>query len=382
MVQTLSPPPPAAPASNTALFDLLARSWTLEAPVASIAMDRAGKTAAFALADGRVALALLEEAESPISRLRIEGDTGRAAIRPRKNPPAHPRLTAPLAEGPLRLVPSAKLGFIAASPAGDLIRITPAGQTIALNKGGEPLTAIASDGRGRLGLAHDGRVRLVEEEGLAKIRSLLTPGAARSLSFAPGESGGGSLLAIQLEKQLMLWSADGEVEDLPLGGAGPLAFSPGGAWLAGADAADGCWLLRLADGASGRLGPFRAPPAALSFTAEDREFFASGAFRAAGWSLATPPLEDPGLGALRSGRAAPVLVERVAAHPKLHLVACGAADGAVTLIRPGQPDELMLRNGEGEAISALAWSPCGLHLAVGAANGSAAIATLPPQMFK
>ncbi|MDD2869985.1 hypothetical protein [Neomegalonema sp.] len=383
MAQTLSPPPPApAPTANTALFDLLARSWTLEAPVSSIVMDRAGKTAAFVLADGRVALAPLDEEESSISRLHIEGDTGRSAIRPRKNPPARPTLTPPLCEGAPFLVPSAGLGFIAGTPAGEILRVTPRGQTIPLAKGGEPLTALASDGRGRLGLAHEGSVRLVEEEGLAKLRSLLTPGAARALAFAPGPAGDGSRLAIQLEGRLLLWSPDGEVEDLPLGGVGPLAFSPGGAWLAGADEAEGFWLRRMADGASGRLGPFRARPAALTFTARDREVFASGAFRAAGWSLETPPLEDPGLGALRSGRASLVLVERVAAHPKLHLLACGAADGTVTLTRPGQADELTLRLGEGEAVGALAWSPCGLHLAIGAGAGFAALATLPPQMFK
>ncbi len=380
MSQTLSPPPP-APTANTALFDLLARSWPLEAPVSSIAMDRAGKTAAFVLADGRAALAPLDEAESAISRLHIEGDTGRSAIRPRKNPPARPTLTAPLCEGAPFLVPSAGLGFIAATPAGEILRVTPRGQTIPLGKAGEPLTALAADGRGRLGLAHEGQVRLVEEEGLAKIRHLLTPGAAQALAFAPEASSDGSRLAIQLEKRLMLWAPDGEVEDLPLGGAGPLVFSPGGGWIAGSDA-DGFWLLRRADGAHGRLGPFRARPAALTFTAQDREVFASGAFRAAGWSLATPPLEDPGLGALRSGRAALVLVEQVAAHPKLHLLACGAADGTVTLTRPGHADELTLRLGEGEAITALAWSPCGLHLAIGAGSGFAALATLPPQMFK
>lgn len=385
MAQTLSPPP-TAPAANTALFDLLARSWTLGAPVASITMDRAGKTAAFALADGRVALAPLEEDESPMVRLRIEGDSGRATIRPRQQEPARPRTTAPLAEGPLWLAASAGLGFVAAAPSGALTRVTPGGQTIPLAKGGEALTAIASDERGRLGLAHEGRVRLVHEEGLAKIRSLLTPGAARALAFAPEAAGEapaeGSRLAIQLAERLMLWSPDGEVEDLELGGAGPLAFSPSGAWLAGSDEADGVWLRRMADGASGRLGPFRTRPAALTFTAQDREIFAAGAFRAAGWSLATPPLEDPGLGALRSGRPALVLVERVAAHPTRALVACGAADGAVSLIRPGQTDELVLRHGGGEAISALAWSPCGLHLAMGAADGSAALATLPPQLFK
>lgn len=377
MAQTLSPPPPAQ-APNTALFDLLARSWSLDAPIRAIVMDRPGKTAAFVLADGRVALAPLEEADSPMARLRIEGDSGRAAIRPRKQPPARPTLTPPLCEEAPVLAASAGLGFIAAKPAGELLRVTPRGQTISLGKTGAPLTAIAADGRGRLALAHDGRVDLLQEEGLAKIASLPTSGAARALAFAPD----GARLAVQLEDRLTLWSPEGEVKETPLGGAGPLVFSPRGDWLAGTEGEAGFWLMRMADGADARLGPFRARPAALTFTPRDQEIFASGAFRAAGWSLDDKIFEEPSRNALRSGRAAPVVVEQVAAHPKLHLVACGAADGAVTLAKPGQADELTLRRGEGEAISALAWSPCGLHLAIGAANGFAALATLPPQMFK
>ena len=376
MAQTLSPPPPAQ-TPNMALFDLLARSWSLDAPIRAIVMDRPGKTAAFALADGRVALAPLEEADSPMARLRIEGDSGRAAIRPRKQPPARPTLTPPLGEEAPFLAASAGLGFIAAKPTGEILRVTPRGQTISLGKTGAPLTAIAADGRGRLALAHEGRVDLLQEEGLAKIASLPTSGAVRALAFAPD----GSRLAVQLDDRLALWSPEGEVRETLLGGAGPLVFSPRGDWLAGAEG-EGFWLMRLADGASARLGPFRIRPAALTFTHQDQEIFAAGAFRAAGWALNDAILEDASRSALRSGRAAPVVVEQVAAHPKLHLVACGAADGAITLAKPGQADELTLRRGEGEAISALAWSPCGLHLAIGAANGFAALATLPPQMFK
>ena len=377
MSQTLSPPPPAQ-TPNMALFDLLARSWSLDAPIRAIVMDRPGKTAAFVLADGRIALAPLEEAESPMTRLRIEGDSGRAAIRPRKQPPARPTLTPQLCEDAPFLAPSAGLGFIAAKPTGEILRVTPRGQTIPLGKTDAPLTAIAADGRGRLALAHDGGVEVLQEDGLAKIASLPTSGAVRALAFAPD----GSRLAIQLEDQLTLWSPEGEVKETPLGGAGPLVFSPSGDWLAGTEGEPGFWLMRMDDGASARLGPFRIRPAALTFTRQDQEIFAAGAFRAAGWALNDEILEDASQSALRSGRAAPVLVEQVAAHPKLHLVACGAADGAITLTKPGQADELTLRRGEGEAISALAWSPCGLHLAIGAANGFAALATLPPQMFK
>lgn len=379
MTQTLAPPPATTPPPvQSALFDVLARSWQLEAPVAGIGLDRAGKAAAFALTDGRLALMPLDDPDCALKRMRVEADSGRSTIRPREKPVAPPILTEVLAEGAALLAPSATLGMIAASRDGRLQRVTPRGQILRLSRSAEPLTAMASDGRGRLALARDGQVSLHAEDGMARLFGLLTPGSATALAFAPD----GAQLAVLTEAALFLWQPGHRSERHLPGGRQVLGFSPDGAWLAGAGTDRGIWLMRLADGQQAEIGNFPAAPAAVAFSAASDAVFAAGAYRLAGWSLASPPLADDGSGALRSGRPGLVLVEQVAAHPARDLIAFGLADGAVSIARAGRSDEMLLRQADGQAITALAWSADGIHLAIGTAGGAAALVTLPPQIFK
>lgn len=376
MTQTLAPPA-AAHSVQPALFDVLARSWQLDAPVSSIALDRAGKTAGFALADGRIALMPLEDPDSALKRMRIEADSGRSTIRPREKPVAAPILTDPLAEGAAFLVPSGVLGFVAGSRDGRLNRITPRGQVIALTRKTEPLSALASDGQGRLAIARDGQSSLHAEEGMERLFGLLTPGSAHALAFAPD----GQSLAVMTENAVFLWQPGHRSARHPLGGKQALTFSQDGNWLA-APEGEGFWLLRLSDGRAARLGRFRASPATVAFSGGANAVFASGAFRVAGWSLADPPFDDEATGALRTGRPGLVLVDRVAPHPARDLIAFGMADGAVSIAQAGRGDEMTLRHADGAAITALVWSADGTHLAIGTAQGDAALVTLPPQLFK
>ena len=187
MNQTIAPTLVAAQAQSaqTPVFDLLARSWTLEAGITDVAMDPAGKVAGFALTDGRVALMSLDDADSPFSRMRVEADSGRSTIRPREKPVAAPILTAKLAEGAPFLTPSKMIGLIVAAPDGRIHRVTPRGQVIVLNSTPGPVFAVASDGLGHLAIARDGRTDLLEETGMTRLASLLTAGPATALAFAP-----------------------------------------------------------------------------------------------------------------------------------------------------------------------------------------------------
>lgn len=371
MNQTIAPPAPA----QTALFDLMARSWRLDAPVAGVTLDSAGKTAAFALADGRLALMPLADPESAILRLRMEADSGRATIRPRERPVAPPVLTEALAQGAPMVAASGQIGFLVAARDGRLHRVTPRGQVIALSREARPIGALASDGRGRLALAREDKVMLHAEEQMEKLCAVLTSGPATALAFSPD----GQDLAVAQDDSLLLWQPGQGSDILPLAGAAALQFSQTGAWLAGGDAT-GLWLLRRADRRLARIGNFRAAPVSLGFCTG--AVFASGAFRLAGWSLDTPPFDDEATGALRSGRPGLVLVERVATFPARDLVAFGLADGGVAITQAGRADELPLRQADGAAITALAWSADGTALAIGTARGDAALLTLPPQLFK
>ncbi|WP_151719705.1 WD40 domain-containing protein [Gemmobacter serpentinus] len=371
---------PDAPAASpqSPLFDLLARSWRLDVPVAEIAFDAAGKAAGFAMEDGRIALMPLEDAESPLHRMRVEADSGRSTIRPREKPVAAPILTPELAQGSAMLAVSGSIGLVAAGQDGRIHRVTPRGQVIPMTGKPSPIFALASDGLGRLAIARDGWVDLHDEEGMARQSGLLTPGPASALAFAPGDG----TLAVLLPDELFLGPPRQGYDSLPLGGHGPLAFSTDGAWLAGSNGKDGFWLLRRADRAVARIGNFRAPPAALAFNRAAGAVFAAGAFRAAGWALDTPPIGNETTGALKTGQSGLVLIERIAAHPTRDLIALGTADGAVSIARVGHGAEMALRQADGHAVTALHWSSDGLHLALGTAGGEAALVTLPPQIFK
>ena len=97
--------------------------------------------------------------------------------------------------------------------------------------------------------------------------------------------------------------------------------------------------------------------------------------------MTAPPIGGETSGALETGRAGLVLVETVAAHPEKKLVAAGYANGRITIAQIGALDELLVRP-LGGAITALAWSGDGHHLAVGSVDGTAAIVTFPAQIFK
>ena len=87
-------------------------------------------------------------------------------------------------------------------------------------------------------------------------------------------------------------------------------------------------------------------------------------------------------GALQTGRPGLVVVERVAAHPARDLIAVGYANGQVAVMQLGQRDELLVRQEDGGAVTALDWSADGEHLALGTADGLAAVVSFPPHLFK
>jgi hypothetical protein len=369
---------PAAQSTQSPLFDLLARSWQLEAAICDVAIDAAGTAAGFALENGRMALMPIRDSESALDRMRVEADSGRSTIRPRERPVAPPVLTPELADGPPLLAVSGVIGLIVAARDGRIHRVTPRGQVIPMTNKASPIFTMTSDGAGRLAIGRDGRTDLYEEEGMRRLAGLLTPGPANALAFAPDDRS----LAVMLGENLLIGQPSQGYENHPVGGRGPLVFSADGSWIAGSNGKDGFWLLRRADGQIGRIGNFRAPPSALVFSKAADAVFASGAFRAAGWSLATPPLGSEATGALKTGRSGLVLIEKIAAHPRRDLIALGMADGAVAITRVGQPEEMPLRHADGSPVTGLAWSADGLHLAIGTAAGNAALVTLPPQLFK
>jgi hypothetical protein len=129
------------------------------------------------------------------------------------------------------------------------------------------------------------------------------------------------------------------------------------------------------------LRDFPGPVRKLDWSQAAHAFFASGAYRIAGWSMDKPALSDSASGALATGQAGFVMVATVAAHPVKDLVAAGYANGRVAVARIGSTEELTVREAGGP-VTALLWSADGRHLAVGDALGSAAVVTFPNEVFK
>lgn len=366
------------------LFDLLARTWERPAAVAGAVFNADLSAVAFPLADGTVSLARVADPESALSRVRISGDLGQNTIRPRTRLPRPVETTEAFGPG---APPVAALGasdFAVGAADGTVRRLTPPGEQrpepVRLDG---PVVSVASADAGRIAAATDGATVVLwsGRDGSAPRRQDLG-GAARIGALAFSHDG----------RLLAMARADG-VSILDVGGTAPLrtlrlpgrpsafAFGPDDRWLAAPMVTGGFALVDLDDGRSGTVLDFPGPVRSVAFSAVADALVASGAFRIAGWSMKRPPIGDDSGGAIATGRAGLVLVEAVAAHPDKPLVAAGYANGQILVARPGARDELIVKPAGG-AVTVLAWSADGRHLAAGCADGAASLVTFPPQMFK
>lgn len=128
---------------------------------------------------------------------------------------------------------------------------------------------------------------------------------------------------------------------------------------------------RIEDGKHMRMTGYPSKVKSVSWSAKGRFLASSGANAAILWPfvgkdgpMGKPPLQ---LGPY------PKLVTRVACHPSEDVVAIGYQDGMVLAVRFEDHAEVALRHPDGAAVSALAWSPDGLSLAVGTETGAAGL---------
>jgi WD40 repeat protein len=128
---------------------------------------------------------------------------------------------------------------------------------------------------------------------------------------------------------------------------------------------------RVEDGADMRMSGYPSKIKSLAWERRGKVLFTSGASRVVGWPftgrngpMGREPIE---IGPDRDG-----LVQVVAAHPELDMVAAGTSDGAVWFEWIGEEGaNFMLL--DAPKISAMAFSPEGSHLAIGTDDGYAAL---------
>lgn len=153
-----------------------------------------------------------------------------------------------------------------------------------------------------------------------------------------------------------------------------LTFSPDGKFLITSmqEAALHGW--RLEDAADMRMSGYPSKVKSFAWDRRGRTLFTSGADRVIGWPFTGrngPMGRDP----VQIGPERDALVQTVAAHPELDIVAAGTSDGAVWFEEIGDPGAnfVMLNGGK---VTALAFSASGEHLALGDENGFAALVPL------
>ena len=373
------------PPQSMSLFDLLARSWELKTEIRQMRFNRVGSTVAVTLADGALAFLAVQDAEDPEKRMRTELETGRMTIRPREKPlPVPQRTQEPVADAGIGTCKVAQQGFAFVHHDGaEIWRATARGQVLRIARAGEgPVTALAAlpDKQGLL-VARAAQVEIMSpESGLTLVsttldhpvsRILLSPDAQRLACWGDGQM---TILGAADLAPSALIAVEGEVTSL--------RWSPDGRWIAGGCADRALALVDLEQAQADRIVDFPAPVASVAFSTKANTMIASGAFRVVGWQLPDLPFASHEGTPVETGKPGLTLVETVAAHPRRDLCATGYANGLVTLCQIGKREEMLLREGRGDAVTTLAWSPDGAHLAIGTAAGAASIATFPKTMFK
>ncbi|MDX8455625.1 hypothetical protein RFM98_23095 [Mesorhizobium sp. VK9D] len=365
------------------MFDLLARSWALPSSVEALHFSTDSSAAAFACANGTIALASLSDPEPPESRVRVSADLGQTTIRPREKPTAPVIVTERLCDGAPLMAVSGKSEFLAGASDGRIVRVTVTGEisNTQIRLDGAIMALDHARGQGLTAVSDGAEVLLANAPG-GIVRSLARHGGdVAALGFSPS----GRQLAVCHGNEISIWTLVGEPAlartiSFPQPPAA-VRWSADSEWIACPLASGGFGVARLADGKAGAVSDFPAKVRTVSWSERADALVASGAFRIAAWSMKLPPLEGETRGAIVTGRPGLVVVEAVAGHPTRPIAAAGFANGQIVVAQIGERDELLVRP-SGGAVTALAWSADGRHLAAGTADGGASLITFPAQMFK
>ncbi|MCU0985659.1 MAG: WD40 repeat domain-containing protein [Acetobacteraceae bacterium] len=324
----------------------------LGAHVVAAAVEGAGRTAAFALGDGTIALLSL-------------ADPARIAARPAVHDGAA-----------LALCPDAQAGgFLTGGDDGRLARVEAMGgaTTLASWPGRWVEHVLAFPGKGAWRAAACGKaVHLFSgDEGAKPLKSLPHPSTVTGLAT----DGKGKRIAASHYNGASLWFVAAK-EDRPRalawkGSHTAIAMSPDGRYLVTAMQENALHGWRLEDGADMRMSGYPAKTKSLSFSARTRWLATSGAEAIVCWPFSGDGPMGRAPRELAGGDG--VLVSQVASHPQHEVVAAGFADGLVVLVDIESGRVLPVAEPGRGAVSALAWSPEGRWLAFGTETGFAAV---------
>ena len=268
-------------------------------------------------------------------------------------------------------------GFITGGDDGALNRTGPDGAVSKLfGSGGKWIEQVASFGEGRGGLlaCAAGKQAHVFDAAGQKLKTLTHPSTVTGLAF----DAKGKRIAASHYNGASLWFTASKSDNPRVlewkGSHTAVAIHPAGEAVVTAMQENALHGWRLSDGQHMRMSGYPAKSETLGFTRNGRYLASSGADAIVLWPffgggpMGKPPLE--------LGRIEGVLCTRIACHPKEELVAAGYADGTILVVQISTQRAVVITEGGGSPVSALAWSGDGARLAVGTEGGTAAVVDL------
>jgi WD40 repeat protein len=320
----------------------------LDAFVVGAAFDRAGSAVAFALGDGSVRI-LRPGAEE---WTRVAGHDGAVLA---------------LAND------AAPTGWISGGDDGRFLRIAANGGVAEIAAHGMKwVDTVASftDGKSRLVACSVGKQVHIFDGAGKKLKSLEHPSSVTGLVF----DSKGKRIAASHYNGASIWFVASKTDNPRKlewkGSHTGIAMSPDGDCVVTSMQENSLHGWRLSDGQHMRMSGYPSKTRSMSFTKNGKWLASSGAESIVLWPffgggpMGKPPTELAG--------GDNVLCTSLACHPAHEAVAAGFSDGLVVLADIASQRILPVAGTGRGAISALAWSPDGIHLAIGTEQGFAA----------
>ena len=252
---------------------------------------------------------------------------------------------------------------------GLLVSTNPSGKTdlIADNKGSWVEPIAVSLASGLRAAAFGKRVRVFAQDG-SEVGAFDHPNTVGGLAFHPK---GRRLAAAHYGGASLWWVKAVNQKPKSLSWAGShltLTWSPDGKYIVTATQENDLHGWRVSDGADMRMPGYPIKVKSVSWLPKGRHLATSGAdpivcwpFHGKGGPLGKKPID------LGGGFESMVTV--VSAHPKQDVIAAGYQDGTTILVEIGRAQSILVKQPGDGAVSALAWSSDGQHLALGTEGG-------------
>jgi len=375
--------------AGMSLFDLLAREWIVDAGIAQSTFSRDDSAVLFRTLSGKVAMVSTKDAESPGSRTRIEGDTGRTTIRQRRNPVPAPRIATAMVSSQLPVVRFGQGGFAAVDTEGAVQLITSRGHCIEkVRPDGFAISSLCGDDEGdTLAVAFQSRVSVYRTATMDVRAEVRRDRPVRCMALDPTLR----TLAVRDDECMELvdigGSGDFSGKKFPgkiegVRNVTRMTWDSSGRYLACASSDKAFHVVDTDAGTIQRVDNYPSHVGVVDFCETGKALVTSGAYRLAGWAIDDLPQgEHPGT-PLTTGKAGLVIIDTIAAHPSRSLVASGYASGLVTISCIGTTQELMVHREHSSRVTSLMWSNDGEHLAIGFSSGKAAVVSFPDRFFK